>query len=1327
LLPVFVRRAVIRVLTGGLICALLVGAVGWIGERLHLGDDLADARAHVAEDVQRQFATLFARLESAVNSVAAAPTIVSAVETRDGSGIRALFARTAAVNSAIGDDSLATTVYGLGGQPIAWSGRPAAIPIPRLSGPDALFLAPSSPTGLRLIRVRPVLDPANGDRRVATVVAEAVLPSRGAAPADMNEFLLDTAVVPVPLRTRFEGALDARDDAIVVRSPDGESIAVVDVPAADVEAAHARWRARTAASEIVVVAGVLLLLAGPLLDWRRVVRRVSAHVALTLGILSLLLTARVLLWIALRAGGDEPAALVPESAAGPYWVALASPLDFLFTALLVGGIVALVASSFEQWRQSRRMPLRVVGLNSPGRLALMIAAQIAAGVLVGLFIVGFEAFIRVRLSESSVDVLHFSLYPLDPNRLPVVAGLVVVQAALAALAVLVLRLAASPFVVGLNQRWIRWLIPILWAAPALLVLQEAFGEWDRPPLLQAMLVVVFAMVAAWQLRRVRARLAHASQAARLGALFVALTLPSLVFYPSLVDAAGRARRQFVETQYAPEVINQRRNLQNQLTRAQLQIDRVDDLADLVLAAEPVLDGAPPSTEAAYRVWSQTILAAQRLTSSVELYDEAGALVSRFALKLPELGAPQTWQEASCDWEVFEEVSPFFAEERRLLHAGKGICVPGRGGNGTIVGSVVVHVQLDYSNLSFISAQSPYVALLRGPGQPVTTELFPRERLEFAVYGWSRRTLYMSGDDAWPLEEPVFQRILASRDPFWVELARADTVYEVYFLNDRGGIYALGYRRTSAIDHLVTIAELVVLAVVIMLLLLAAGALYGSIATRTPASGRALLREVRASFYRKLFIAFVIAAVLPVLALAFVSREYIANLINADVEREAMRTAASASRVVEDFGSLEVRGEANLQVPDDNLVVWLSRVIAQDVNIFEGPELLASSERNLFASRLLPTRTPGEVYRAIVLEGRPTFVYRESVGGYQYLVAAAPLGVQNRDAILTVPLTLRQQELQAQIDELDRRVLLAAVLFIIFGAGIGYRMAERIADPVNRLMKATARIRRGDLDARILQTSSDEFRRLVESFNRMASDLQRQRVELERTNRLAAWADMARQVAHDIKNPLTPIQLNAEHLRRVHKDRGEPLGKVLDECVSNILKQVRLLRQLSSEFSSFASAPTPRPAPTSLSELVTEVIGPYRAGLTERILVDIEVPAALPALFVDKTLLSRALTNVIENALHAMPSGGTLRITAKGADDHVDLAVSDTGIGMDRDALARIFEPYFSTRAAGTGLGLTIAKRNVELNNGSIEVQSERGVGTTVTLRLPAAAHPPRDA
>jgi nitrogen fixation/metabolism regulation signal transduction histidine kinase len=269
------------------------------------------------------------------------------------------------------------------------------------------------------------------------------------------------------------------------------------------------------------------------------------------------------------------------------------------------------------------------------------------------------------------------------------------------------------------------------------------------------------------------------------------------------------------------------------------------------------------------------------------------------------------------------------------------------------------------------------------------------------------------------------------------------------------------------------------------------------------------------------------------------------------------------------------------------------------------------------------------------------------------------------------------------------------------------------------MRATRRLARGELDARVLVTSSDELRRLVEAFNRMAEDLQRQRVELERTNRLAAWADMARQVAHDIKNPLTPIQLNAEHLQRVHADRGRPLGPVIDESVASILGQVRLLRQIAAEFSSFASVPQPNPAPTDVASLVAEIVDPYRAGLEGRIAIDLRMTPGLPAALVDRVLVGRALTNIIENALHAMPARGTVIVAARQAGDAVELRVTDTGVGMDAAALARIFEPYFSTKAIGTGLGLTIAKRNVEASGGSIEVESELGRGTTVSLRLPA--------
>jgi signal transduction histidine kinase len=217
--------------------------------------------------------------------------------------------------------------------------------------------------------------------------------------------------------------------------------------------------------------------------------------------------------------------------------------------------------------------------------------------------------------------------------------------------------------------------------------------------------------------------------------------------------------------------------------------------------------------------------------------------------------------------------------------------------------------------------------------------------------------------------------------------------------------------------------------------------------------------------------------------------------------------------------------------------------------------------------------------------------------------------------------------------------------------------------------------------------------------------------------------MARQVAHEIKNPLTPIQLSAEHLRRVHADRGEPLGDVLEECVNAILSQVRLLRQISAEFSSFASSPTARPAPVDVEELVTGIIDPYRTGLAGRIEILNRVAGPLPRVFVDRTLIARSLSNIVENALHAMPGHGRLTIDASADDQFVTLRIEDNGIGMDEEALARVFEPYFSTKTTGTGLGLPIARRNIELSGGAIDVVSGKGRGTTVIVRLPIAGYP----
>ena len=262
--------------------------------------------------------------------------------------------------------------------------------------------------------------------------------------------------------------------------------------------------------------------------------------------------------------------------------------------------------------------------------------------------------------------------------------------------------------------------------------------------------------------------------------------------------------------------------------------------------------------------------------------------------------------------------------------------------------------------------------------------------------------------------------------------------------------------------------------------------------------------------------------------------------------------------------------------------------------------------------------------------------------------------------------------EAQITNLDRGILLGVTFFILLGAGSGFYLAERIADPVSRLTRATRRIARGDFEAQVVVKSADELQRLVAAFNRMAIDLKDQQATLERTHRLEAWAEMARQVAHEIKNPLTPVQLSAEHLLRVNRDRGEPLSPVLQSCVESILTQVRILRQISSEFSSYASSPTVTLETTALSTVVREVLDPYLVGLEDRIRVDGSHSgrSCRPCGSI-APWSGRALTNVIDNALHAMPGSGTLDIRAgRIADGRVVLTITDTGVGVDEETLSR---------------------------------------------------------
>ncbi len=1299
------RVSVRRLIAAGSAIAVVAALAGAFVELWRFGFTQSAAAARLERHVRRDFDRMTTVLTQVAVGVAMDPEASRAL-SGGSEPARDLFElldrRLANVDEV--PDSVAVTVYDRAGVALAWVGRPSDVGVSaRLNGPSAFFVT-QTPLGLRLVHVLPILD---GDQhRVGSVAAEHVLsPSPPAATIAASDFVLDTPLGPASLRMRWQGAGDTpRANAFLLHAPGGEPLVEVSMDPKVLDAARSAWRRHVIAAVLAIAGITVLLLMGPVLD-RRAGATTSSEFARTTG-------AGLLLLIA--AAAILTAALAIELGRRPPSSAL-----LLIGGVTTAGAIALVAGPMVRLR----IALRARRQNTDLAPAIFMLRQALAGVAVAIILVTFARLLPTAVDPFSIDLRHFSLHPWNATRLALLTGLLACHAAALWTCTLILSAALASWRVSRSAAW-RLRVVLIWIAPSVVTAFLAeFRQWALPTIglvLSSSACAVAAMTAA----RVVVWYRHTTVAARILALFAAFLVPALLLYPSVDYFAEAALRRVIASQYAVQAQRHAETLQERLNDARAEIDALTGLPALVTEA-PTSASSCESTQSAYFVWSRTALAAARLTSAVELYNADGVCVSRFALNLPEYSgaaqAPQIEAASPCQWDVFGEAAPFGAEERRMLHAAKQICTTDTpGGPQRVVGTIVVHVLVfDYRTLPFITSQNPYFEVFR----PVeaASEGTTGSEVEVAIYGWSLAAVYNSPHAAWSIDDQLFARIYdPARGPFWTTVRTNDGRYRVFFSNDRVFIYAIGYRTLTLFDHLVHLAELTTLSGVLYVVVLIATAIFTRLARAHPRLGRALLREIRASFYRKLFLAFVLASIIPVLILAVAIRWYFANLLTADVALEAARTAAVAQRVIEQSNALTQRTEGLAFASLDDVMIWISQVIDQDVNIFEGAQLVATSKRDLFASGLLATRTPDAVYRAIALQRLPSFVGEDLIGTVPYTIAAAPVHAAGRKAILTVPLATRQRDIDREIDDLDRGVHLASLLFVLLGAAIGLSMAERIADPISRLTRATRRIARGDFDAQIAVRSSDELRRLVEAFNSMAAELKAQRTQLERTHRLEAWAEMARQVAHEIKNPLTPIQLSAEHLRRVHADRGEPMGEVLEGCVNTILGQVKLLRQISAEFSSFASSPTARPALVDVPELVADVLDPYRAGLSGRIEIINRVQGPLPRVFVDRTLVARSLANIVENALHAMTGEGRLTVDASADDHHVTLRIHDNGVGMDDEALARVFEPYFSTKTTGTGLGLPIARRNIELSGGSIDLDSGKGRGTTVIVRLPVA-------
>jgi len=287
--------------------------------------------------------------------------------------------------------------------------------------------------------------------------------------------------------------------------------------------------------------------------------------------------------------------------------------------------------------------------------------------------------------------------------------------------------------------------------------------------------------------------------------------------------------------------------------------------------------------------------------------------------------------------------------------------------------------------------------------------------------------------------------------------------------------------------------------------------------------------------------------------------------------------------------------------------------------------------------------------------------------------------------------------------------------------VSFLLTDEIIRPIVNLEEATRRISEGDFSFRVLSRTRDELSFLVGSFNRMIAELETSRKKLVQAEKIAAWRDMAQRLAHEIKNPLTPIKLSAQRILRRHRTDPDNLDGVLESSVSAIVSEVDNLNELLVEFREFTRLPDPHSEEVDMKQLIQESIDFHRDP-SARVSFKTTFVSDEHLIKVDRNQMKQVFTNLFKNAVSAMPDGGEISVTTdvvkKDDTRYFRIQIRDIGQGIDEEIKDKIFEPYFTTTRDGSGLGLSIVERIIFDHNGNIWFESKSGSGTTFYVDLP---------
>jgi signal transduction histidine kinase len=297
------------------------------------------------------------------------------------------------------------------------------------------------------------------------------------------------------------------------------------------------------------------------------------------------------------------------------------------------------------------------------------------------------------------------------------------------------------------------------------------------------------------------------------------------------------------------------------------------------------------------------------------------------------------------------------------------------------------------------------------------------------------------------------------------------------------------------------------------------------------------------------------------------------------------------------------------------------------------------------------------------------------------------------------------------------------------AGVGILLAivfslwitARVSRPIEELAHAAQEIASGNWEVEVPERGHDEVTALASSFNHMTDQLRSQRERLVQSERVAAWRELARRLAHELKNPLFPLQLTVENLARARSLPAEEFDEVFRESTSTLSTEIANLKTIIGRFNDFSKMPKPVLERIDAGEVVRRVVSLFESAAEPgKLNFKVDLSGEPMPLLADPELLHRAFSNLILNAMDAMPNGGDLTLSAAPRDGKVELRVADTGEGLTPEECERLFTPYYTTKQHGTGLGLAIVQSVIADHGGSVAVESRAGAGATFIITLPRA-------